>query len=220
VEASIVSYRVVVQLADGAHSGAFRQLSRRAGADSKWSALAVAVADGNGERTLNISANGQSSSLLPIAPRHVAACPDSHYVAAHDVRTTTLDALDAAMKAPPPFYAKLDIQGGELSALRGGAGFLKKTRVCEVELSLAELYDGGSRWQDVIDHPPGIGNEKLAGSAAVAVRDGMLVYARGMKAIDSGKLDEGARQAAALTKDIAPAIAEAVVATLRCVQTQ
>jgi FkbM family methyltransferase len=130
---------------------AFARLRDRARQRSGWTALELAVAGSSGERTLHVSANGQSSSLLPIQRRHLEASPSSRYVASHRVATTTLDLLREQLRPPTPFFVKLDLQGGELDALRGASTVLDGTLACEVELSLTELYEGGSVWEEVVD---------------------------------------------------------------------
>ena len=129
---------------------AFAELSRRAIRDPRWTAVELAVSDTAGSATLNRSANGQSSSLLPMKPRHLSADPTSRYVSSQVVQSITLDLLQAELAVSRPFYIKLDVQGGELAALRGATEVLHATGACEVELSLAELYDGQGSWQDVL----------------------------------------------------------------------
>jgi FkbM family methyltransferase len=128
---------------------AFEELSRRASRGTGWTAVPLAVSDSARRETLNVSANGQSSSLLPITRRHTAANHDSRYVGTEIVQTVTLDSLRVELSPPAPFYVKLDVQGGELAALRGAPGVLRETAACEVELSFAELYKGGATWQEV-----------------------------------------------------------------------
>jgi FkbM family methyltransferase len=129
---------------------AFRELASRATANTKWTALDVAVTDTVGESILNVAANGQSSSLLPMAERHRSASPNSWYVRSEAVKTTTLDVLADELKAAPPYFVKLDLQGGEMLALRGASVVLRNAAASEIELSLTELYEGGAAWQDVI----------------------------------------------------------------------
>ena len=128
----------------------FPDLSRRAGRHRGWSAIEIAVSDTTQPLTLNLSANGQSSSLLPMRELHRSADPNSRYVGSQVVQCTTLDLLQSARTERPPFYVKLDLQGAELAALRGATAVLDSTSACEVELSLADLYDGQSPWQQVI----------------------------------------------------------------------
>lgn len=55
-----------------------------------------------------------------------------------------------------------------------------------------------SNWQEAIDHPVSVGDEKLAGPAAIGFRDAMAAYARGMQALDRKQFDKAAQQADAL----------------------
>jgi FkbM family methyltransferase len=129
---------------------AFERLSARARRDRRWTIKRVAVADTVGRGTLNISANGQSSSLLAMDERHVAASAQSRYVAHEPVVVTTLDAIEAEFRTQPPYYVKLDVQGAEGLALRGGQSVINHSVACEVELSLVTLYEGGESWRDVV----------------------------------------------------------------------
>lgn len=129
---------------------AFTQLRRRASRHPLWTVVESAISNVTGPVTLNLSANGQSSSLLPMMELHVAAFPTSGYVDSQVVPCTTLDLLRAKVSARPPFYIKLDVQGGELPALQGATEVLSAATACEVELSLARLYQGQSSWQEVV----------------------------------------------------------------------
>jgi len=65
--------------------------------------------------------------------------------------------------------------------------------------STARLNIRYSNWQAVIDHPIDIGLEPAkAGAAAVAYRDGILAYARGMLALSKQDLTTAARESDAL----------------------
>jgi len=56
-----------------------------------------------------------------------------------------------------------------------------------------------SNWQSVVDHPINLGlDPDSAGVAAVAYRDGVLAYAKGMLALSQKNLDDAARQSDAL----------------------
>jgi FkbM family methyltransferase len=129
---------------------AFHKLSARARRDGRWITMQVAVADTTGRGTLNVSANGQSSSLFEMRERHIQASAPSRYIARESVAITTLDAIEAELKTIPPYYVKLDLQGAEGLALRGGHSVIGRSVACEVELSLVTLYDGGESWRELV----------------------------------------------------------------------
>lgn len=133
-------------------STAFHDLWMRTKHDSAWYALRTAVAESAGERVLHVTRNSQSSSLLPMLDRHVEAAPSSEVTGEETVTTSTLDELHHDLGAPRPYFLKLDLQGCELSALRGATRFLRETVACEVELSLVQLYEGAPTWDEVTHH--------------------------------------------------------------------
>ena len=136
---------------------AFHHLSARSKRGSRWTTVMVAVSDSAGECVLNLSANGQSSSLLAIKDEHVRANPISRYIGTQTVRTTTLDLLQQELQAPTPFYLKLDLQGSELPALRGAPSVVRDTIACEVELSLTQMYTGAEPWGEIVEHLAALG---------------------------------------------------------------
>jgi FkbM family methyltransferase len=138
---------ISVEPATAAHA----DLARRAAGDSTWTVVRAAAAGADGESTLNVSGNGQSSSLLPMLPVHQAAAPSSAYVATEVTPTVRLDTLLTQLEPPEPFALKLDVQGYESVALDGAGDVLNRSAITEVELSLVPLYDGGANWHDLVE---------------------------------------------------------------------
>lgn len=129
---------------------AHASLKRRSEADRAWTVIRAAAGGYEAQGTLNISRNGQSSSLLSMLGRHLDAAPGSAYVATEEVNVIPLDLLVEQISPPTPFALKLDVQGFELAALDGADRLLLDTVVVEVELSLSPLYEGGADWLEVI----------------------------------------------------------------------
>lgn len=129
---------------------AYEELNRRSQGDECWTAVHAAAGAHADATTLNVSLNGQSSSMLPMLERHVLSAPNSTYVRTESIRTCPLDSLVAELTPPGPYALKLDVQGYELQALEGASRLLSETRIADVELSLTPMYDGGAAWQDVI----------------------------------------------------------------------
>lgn len=103
-----------------------------------------AVSDKAGESTFHITANdGQSSSLLSIGSRHLAAAPHAAEIQTIKVQTTSLDNLCHAKDIKNGFL-KIDVQGNDLPALSGALKVLKQIAAIHIEVSIQTLYDGDS----------------------------------------------------------------------------
>lgn len=112
----------------------------------------IAIGATRGSARLYVSDNEQSSSLLRIGERHVAAAPASRQSTHVDAEVWPLD--DRVRTAngawDPPFLLKVDVQGFESQVLRGAGETLQRTQLIELELSLEPLYEGGSDYADVL----------------------------------------------------------------------
>jgi FkbM family methyltransferase len=129
---------------------AFEELDRLAATDPLWEARNLALADRDGEATIQVAGNSWSSSLLPVAARHLASAPESRTVATETVRTARLDSLGDEILRGDRAFIKLDVQGSELLALRGAERVLGEIDVVEAELSIVELYEGQALLPDVV----------------------------------------------------------------------
>jgi hypothetical protein len=100
---------------------------------------------------INVAGNSQSSSFLPMLPRHVAAAPTTGYVDTEEIAVITLDSLlGEKIKAEDVVWLKLDVQGYELKVLDGAQQLLRRAVAVEAELSLVPLYEGGPLIDEVI----------------------------------------------------------------------
>jgi FkbM family methyltransferase len=96
------------------------------------------VSDREGKIELQTGSHPYWASLLP--------ADHSYWSGSHNrpgetvtVRAVTLDCLVEELAAKPPFLLKLDLQGGELAALRGGEKMLGDTDCVIVESSPDEF---------------------------------------------------------------------------------
>jgi FkbM family methyltransferase len=121
---------------------AFKRLEAQARSDPLWSVSNVAAGREVGRVALNVAKNSTSSSLLAVNQLHVNAEPTSRTVRVEMVRCRTLDEVAAEHSLPPPYFLKVDVQGGELDVLDGGRDTLTRTSALRVESSLRELYEG------------------------------------------------------------------------------
>lgn len=124
-------------------AAAYERLSARAERDEGWQALQCAVGEASGRAMLHVAANSASSSLLPMLPAHVEVAPETRYVGTEEVPVRRLDEiLSEVSPRHSATYAKVDVQGFELSVLRGAGRFLESLTAIQLELSLAPLYEG------------------------------------------------------------------------------
>jgi FkbM family methyltransferase len=122
-------------------SDAFAILDRRSATTPTWEARNVALGAERGTSVLQVSANSVSSSLLPIRDEHVRAAPKSRLARTEEVAISTLDDQLRDVSGDS-VWLKLDVQGFELSVVKGGPETLDRVEVVQSELSLANLYDG------------------------------------------------------------------------------
>jgi FkbM family methyltransferase len=139
------------------YAQAFAQLERTASRDSLWEAHRLALGEEDGEAELNVAGNSFSSSLLPMADRHLKSAPGSAYVAKERVPTARLESLWGRIADGARVWLKVDVQGFEIHVLRGAGEHLGSARAVETELSLIPLYEGAVPWTAMVDWLSGRG---------------------------------------------------------------
>lgn len=134
-------------------SDAYTILSNYARKDRKTIiAPRMALGDHKGSATINVAANSESSSLLMVSDAHLKAEPLVKSIGTETVSLNRLDevALDY-MTDIDSVFLKIDVQGYELSVLRGAGELLSKIRGIQIELSLEPLYDGEPLYREMIE---------------------------------------------------------------------
>lgn len=104
------------------------------------SVVETALGSAPGSATMNISSRDDSSSLLSIGTRQEQEFPGTG--TDHTI-TVSVSTLDAEIERPlrGPVLLKMDVQGFELDALRGGPRTLGEVDVALIECSFVELYE-------------------------------------------------------------------------------
>jgi FkbM family methyltransferase len=101
-----------------------------------------ALGEANESATLHLSASADSSSLLPIGRRQVEVFADTAQIAEITVPVGRLDDMSGNWRGRSRQLLKLDVQGYELSVLRGAIDTLRSCAYVFAECSEVELYDG------------------------------------------------------------------------------
>lgn len=139
-------------------SDSYQKLVAVSRQDGTWQAVHTAIGDHDGEASINVSGRNTSSSLLPMAPSHVAAAPDSAYVSHEQISVKRLDTvLKDLIRPEDRLYLKIDVQGYEASVLAGATETLKATQVVEVEVSMVPLYEGSMLYAQMIQTLDAVG---------------------------------------------------------------
>ena len=131
----------------------------------RFDVVDAALSDHKGMAQLHVAGADDSSSLLPITQLQVETFPGTEEVSTLQVRTLRLDEEVAPGTIDRPALLKIDVQGAELSVLRGAVGLLPDLDAILVESSFAELYAGQALADDVIRflHASGFALVAIAG---------------------------------------------------------
>ncbi|MDB6118656.1 MAG: hypothetical protein JWO08_2437 [Verrucomicrobiaceae bacterium] len=130
---------------------AFRILSRSSEQDALWEAERLGIGEHPGSATIQISSNGDSSSLMPMLEKHLSAAPSVQTIGTEEVIIQTLDEVfERLCKKEQHVALKIDTQGYEMSVLRSGKSCLSRVKLLQIELSLVQLYEGQPVIEEVI----------------------------------------------------------------------
>lgn len=120
-------------------------------ADARLHPQFVAVGDHDGTATLNITASpGTTSLLAPNTTLSASYREEATIVARREVPLVTLDQWALTIPKVSIDLIKLDIQGGELAALRGARELLTTSvKLVYTEIMFNSLYEGGALFADL-----------------------------------------------------------------------
>lgn len=130
-------------------AGPFARLAARASGDPRHEAHPVALADRIGRASIHTGGRTAASSLFAPAEALRLNYPGLALDQTEEIDVTTLDSWAAGRTLETPILVKLDVQGSEAAAIKGGERTLRRASAVWTELSLVELYDGQPLFVDV-----------------------------------------------------------------------
>jgi FkbM family methyltransferase len=117
--------------------------------DSEVTLHDMALGEKPGTAEIHLSRRADSSSLLPIGDMQSKLFPSTDEVGTLKVRVATLDELQDVWGSARKALLKLDVQGFELSVLRGAKMALKNCAYVYAECSDVPLYTGQALYPEV-----------------------------------------------------------------------
>lgn len=118
--------------------------------DSKVTLHELALGEVSGTAEIHLSRRADSSSLLPIGEMQSKLFPSTEEVGTFMVRVASLDELHDVWGAAREALLKLDVQGFELSVLKGARQALKNCSFVYAECSEIPLYTGQALFPEVV----------------------------------------------------------------------
>jgi FkbM family methyltransferase len=136
----------------------------------------TALGENAGEAEIHLSRSADSSSLLPIGELQRKLFRDTDEIGTLKVPVKRLDDFKSEWEKHSRILLKIDVQGFELSVLKGATETLKNCAYVYVECSETELYVGQALYRDVADFLEQRGF-KFQSRCNETVVDGKLVQA-------------------------------------------
>jgi FkbM family methyltransferase len=128
----------------------------------------AAAGETKGEIVLNLYPDPRKTS------RHRKMAPNVPTVEARKVPMIPLDDIVADHELQAPFLVKLDVEGDELSVLRGASIVLAQSEVVVLEMSVAKRFDGEAGFVETISFLAGKGFRLCDIVGAVDTPQGLL----------------------------------------------
>lgn len=126
------------------------ELARHCAAYSEIEVHHMALGASPGQGILHVNRHSQSSSLLPLRERHLAAFPDARELSEVVVNVGRLDEALAAESLVAPVLLKIDTQGYEADVLEGATGVLDRLDYVVLETSFTPLYEGERTFREIL----------------------------------------------------------------------
>lgn len=151
----------------------------------------MALGATDGESDFIVTADDDSSSLLPPAKTQVENFPGAQSAAVVSVNVRTLDGQLSSVERPA--LLKLDVQGGELDALKGATHTLDAIDFILAECSFVELYEGQALVGEIVEFLAEKGFDHAGFFSPTASRQGQLLQADALFVRGRPSGNDGAR---------------------------
>lgn len=124
-------------------SSAFSVLTNAAQSNRNWNLHNYALGNEDTNSTLNLSANGPSSSFLELSDNVKDTGIDLDYVGSETVSVRRLDSVfQEVVGDAGNVFLKIDTQGFERNVIEGAEKSLERIRAVQMEVALVAHYEG------------------------------------------------------------------------------
>lgn len=117
--------------------------------DTNTKLFPFAISDETGEAEIHISHREDSSSLLPIGEKQNEMFPGTYEVGVEKIFMKKLDDVLSDSDLIAPVLMKIDVQGFELSVLKGSTELFSHIKYIYSECSYIELYKGQALFPEI-----------------------------------------------------------------------
>jgi len=118
--------------------------------DRKVSLSVCALGEQVEELTINVSRHDDSSSILPISSLQTQLYPGTQKSGEQRIKVCRGDDVLGMLEVVAPVMLKIDVQGYEMSVLKGFSQSLDKIEYILTEVSFAELYEGQQLAHEIV----------------------------------------------------------------------
>ncbi len=132
-------------------------LQKNFSGDSFFIPYNLALGDQSGELIFNQNEYSPSSSLLPLAGKHIDSFDYAVKTKPVSVRVERLTDFFQRKNIDKPLLIKIDVQGFEDKVIEGGHAVLQKATMILCEVSFIELYKGQSLFADISNELASLG---------------------------------------------------------------